>query len=42
MTDKFKEPRGVTEAGRRLPGWMLLAIAAVAIAAYGFFLITSF
>jgi hypothetical protein len=42
MTDKFKEPCGVTEAGRRLPGWMLLAIAAVAIAAYAFFLITSF
>ena len=42
MADNLKERRGVTEAGRRLPGWMLLAIAAVAIAAYGFFLIMIF
>jgi hypothetical protein len=40
MTDEFKE-LGLTEAARPVPKWVLLAIAAVAIAAYAFFLIMS-
>jgi hypothetical protein len=40
MTDESEE-RSLTEAARPVPRWLLLTIAAVAIAAYAFFFITS-